>query len=36
MEKILIFIVELTNEDGTWKISKGTIIGRCGLTYSIK
>lgn len=28
--------LELTNEDGTWKISKGTIIGRCGLTYSIK
>ena len=26
----------LTYEDGSWKISNGTIIGRCGLTYTIK
>ncbi len=29
-------ILELTYEDGSWKISNGTVIGRCGLTYSIK
>ncbi len=28
--------LNLVYEDGAWKISKGTIIGRCGLTYSVK
>ena len=28
--------LNLVYEDGAWKISKATIIGRCGLTYSIK
>ncbi len=28
--------LNLVYEDGAWKISKGTILGRCGLTYSIK
>ena len=28
--------LDLVYEDGAWKISKGTIIGRCGLTYSVK
>jgi len=27
--------LELVYEDGAWKISKGTILGRCGLTYSV-
>ena len=25
----------LVYEDGAWKISSGTILGRCGLTYSV-
>ena len=29
-------ILELVYEDGAWKISKGTVLGRCGLTYSVK
>ena len=28
--------LELKYEDGAWKISKATILGRCGLTYTIK
>lgn len=28
--------LNLVYEDGAWKISKATVIGRCGLTYSIK
>ena len=29
-------ILELVYEDGAWKISRATILGRCGLTYSVK
>ena len=29
-------LLELKYEDGSWKISNATIMGRCGLTYNIK
>ena len=29
-------ILELKYEDGSWKISKASILGRCGLTYTVK
>ena len=29
-------VLELVYEEGSWKINKGTVLGRCGLTYNVK